>query len=289
MSTMKFFRTEEKNGYFNHNTEIYYTEDLEYELKIDKELKNGMRILITDSLKRKLSIKNLNKYFQTNNLDIKIVNKPELANTLCCESGVYFRTGELVFHSTTNQPLYIANYGYNGLLANTYSKEVKYAVYYNLRYPQYKKLLKLNSFEELMVLFDGTYNSISPHLLINISKEQHIIDSSNIEIDSHKLKTMLIDPNSCNLMCSTLKNKNLTKYIKDIILAYYLTNYKECRKLIKKELLANYKESSYLTPIGNTGLYDSNHICYYRTMKQLGLDVDKEAFLEIAGYYKINI
>ena len=289
MSTLKYFKVKENtNGYYSYNSEIFYTEDTDYDFVLEKELKDGMRILITESLKRKVSIKKLNKYFQNNNLDIKIVNKPELANTLCSDSNIYFGSGELLFDSATNDPLYIINY-YNTAPNNTYSKQVKYGMYYNLRFDKYRKLLNLNSFEELIVIFDGTYTSLSPDILIDISKKQHVLESSNIEIDSHKLKTMLIDPNSCNLMCSTLKNKNLTKYIKDIILAYYLTNYKECRKLIRKELLANYKESSYLTPIGDTGLYDSNHICYYRTMKYLGLDVDKEAFLEIAGYYKINI
>jgi hypothetical protein len=289
MSTMKYFKVKgNTNGYYSYNSEVLYTEDINYKFVLDEELKNGMRILISDCLKRKLSIKKLNKYFQNNNLDVKIVNKVELANTLCCDNNVYFRSGELIFDSTTNDPLYITNH-YNTLPANTYSKQVIYGLYYNTRYDKYKKLLNLNNFEELLVLFDGTYTSISTNVLINISKEQHILESSNIEIDSYKLKTMLIDPNSCELICSTLKNKNLTKYIKDIILAYYLTNHKECRKLIKKQLLSNYKEGSYLTSLGDTGLYDSNHICYCRTMKQLGLDVDKEAFLEIAGYYKINI
>lgn len=289
MSTMKYFKVKENtNGYYSYNSEIFYTEDTDYDFILERELKDGMRILITDCLKRKVSIKKLNKYFQNNNLDIKIVNKPELANTLCSDSNIYFRSGELLFDSITNNPLYIINY-YNTAPSNTYLKQVKYGMFYNLRYDKYKKLLNINNFEELIVVFNGTYTSLSPDILINISKEQHVLESSNIEIDSHKLKTMLIDPNSCNLMCSTLKNKNLTKYIKDIILAYYLTNYKECRKLIKKELLSNYKESNYLTMIGDTGLYDSNHIFYYRTMKQLGFDVDKEAFLEIAGYYKINI
>ena len=47
MSTMKYFKVKgNTNGYYSYNSEVLYTEDINYKFFLDEELKKGMRIFI---------------------------------------------------------------------------------------------------------------------------------------------------------------------------------------------------------------------------------------------------
>ena len=268
----------------------FYTHDLNYELPIFSNLENGMRIIIPDSIKKDLLIRKINKYFKDNSLDVKIVNDINEANTICLTQELLpSRIADLYlnYKVDTNNEVVIDEISYSN--KNHYAQKIKRIEFYYNAGSKLMKVLNTNNHEDLLVMFTDKYKFLSDVVLSDITTNQYILDSADIEINSHKLKSMLVEENSCKILCAALKNRNLSEYMKDIIDAYYLTDSGACRTLIRTRLLMRYKEADKLIQFGDSYNHSNNSYkpkWYMRTMKDLNMEADKEIVLELVGYYK---
>jgi hypothetical protein len=99
--------------------------------------------------------------------------------------------------------------------------------------------------------------------LIEISKNQYIKTSENINIDHDKLKSMLMSDSVDNvkLLVAGLRDKDLTEYLSTFIESYFLIRNVEIRSLIRNKILKNYKVhktlnyDSYSNDVGNIRSY----------------------------------
>lgn len=268
----------------------FYTHDLNYETPLFSNLENGMRIIIPDSIKKDLLIRKINKYFKDNSLDVKIVNDINEANTICLSKELMpSRIADLYlnYKVDTNNEIVIDEISYSS--NNHYAQKIKRIEFYYNSVNKLMKVFNTNNYEGLLVIFSNKYKFLSDIILSDITTNQYILDSADIEINSHKLKSMLVEENSCKILCSALKNRNLSEYMKDIVSAYYLTDSGTCRTLIRTKLLMRYKEADKLIQFGDSYNHSNNSYkpkWYMRTMKDLNMEADKEIVLELVGYYK---
>jgi hypothetical protein len=264
----------------------YYTENLDYDFKFD-DLKNGMKIFITDDVKKKLLIRKINKFFKDKNMDIKIVNDPTQADTICIDDSYKFKGNNRTLLLLNNIPVIYKNHYNTSSYNHDSEKEViDINVYSNFRY-KFKKYFNLKDDSEISTIIDGRYKFVQASDLVDVSNHQYVTDSSDININSEKLKMMLIEETSCEILCASLKDRDLSQYMEDIISSYYMTKTNRCRSLIKNRLLKRYKEADALLSYGDS--YSNTnyvHIYYMNTMRNLKLTPDKEIVLQMVGYYK---
>jgi len=264
----------------------YYTENLDYDFKFD-DLKNGMKIFITDDVKKRLLIRKINKFFKDKNMDIKIVNDPTQADTICIDDSYKFKgTNRTLLLLNDHPVIYKTHYNASSYNHNSEKEVIDINVFSNFRY-KFKKYFNLKDDSEISTIIDGRYKFVQASDLVDVSNHQYVTDSSDININSEKLKMMLIEETSCEILCASLKDRDLSQYMEDIISSYYMTKTNRCRSLIKNRLLKRYKEADALVSYGDS--YSNTnyvHIYYMNTMRNLKLTPDKEIVLQMVGYYK---
>jgi hypothetical protein len=271
------------NNYYSR----FYSEDLNYQFNDYSELESGMRILISDEVKKIILIRKINKYFKQKNLDIKIVNDISKANTICVKKEYRPRISDAVLVTDPNTGDMQISWFHKYSPGDPNHKHIKLIDIYYSGINRYKKLFNAKNNSEILDLFSSKYKFVSEDDLIDITKDQYISDSVNIEINSHKLRTMLVQEDTCRILCASLKNRDLSNYISDIIESYYVTDSGKCRSLIKNKLLMRYKESDALVSFGDTHSNSNyKHIYYINTMKKLQLEPSKEFVLQLVGFYK---
>lgn len=278
------FYTLNANVYIEKTNVTKITETLKY-----SPLASGMVLYIDEKLKKKILIRKINKNFKDNKIDIEITNKLEKANTFVLEGTIAdsYHENSGLFNSQ-NQLVTVKYTGYHNsqpltALPGEHLKQLT-QITGNISYV--KKQMGISVHDIYDKVINGDLKFVDIKELKTVSIDEYKNQSAEITIDPTKVKLLIQDSDTCKLLCSALRNKDITPYLDDIIAGYYMTNDSNCRTYLRDRLLKYYGLDQHFYSISGYSPQERKHYYYLSTMERLNRTPDKEIVLELVGYYK---
>lgn len=281
----EFYEQDVQDSYFICNKD---TSNLLKKLMNEKyqkytPIKEGMKIFIPKRLKRHIYIRKVNKYIKDNNLDIKIVNKLEEANSIVYDSNYFYAyvyNMDYFFYDNKNNDY--VKYFYNEITNDKNLTKIDDIVEMRLSFSNsiFDNECK-NRLELVEHLVNRIDNIINLEDMKDLASNTHVKYSSDIELDMEMIENMLSSEATTETLCLALQNRNITPYLKEITELFYKSLSYNVKVILMKKLFKYFGIDKYYYVTSQ-----SNYMGYLSTMKNLNLKPDKEYVLNLIRFYE---